>query len=68
MKDDTGKYRAALITQYHTGVKMVMDELEDEIQRLLDYANTIDTNDQKKSEEGIETIIESLKNLARKLY
>ncbi len=68
MKDNTGQYRSVLNQQFHTAIKIAMDEVEDDVKRLLEYAQNIDTSDEKGMKVGIETIVCALKELARKTY
>jgi len=68
MADTTGKYRTMLDNMQKTARQVVMDEIEGEVNRLLEYTQTIDLDSKEKMQEGIEYIKDSLKELARKLY
>jgi predicted DNA-binding protein (UPF0251 family) len=68
MSDTTSKYRTALLNQFHSSVKITMDEIEDEVCRLLDYTKTIDLDSKENMQEGIGTIVNALKELAQKVY
>lgn len=68
MPDTTGHYRNLLDKQFQTVKEIVMDEIKGDINRLLDYASSIDTTDPAGMVVGIETIVCALKELARKAY
>jgi len=68
MNDTTGKYRSMLDSLQKTARQVVMDEIEGEVNRLLEYIQTIDLDSKEKMQEGIEYIKDALKELARKLY
>ena len=68
MNDTTGQYRAMLDSMQKTARQVVMDEIEGEVNRLLEYIQTIDLDNKEKMQEGIEYIKDALKELARKLY
>jgi len=68
MSDTTGKYRSMLDSLQKTARQVVMDEIEGEVNRLLEYIQTIDLDSKEKMQEGIEYIKDALKELARKLY
>jgi len=65
---ETGYYRRELEQHQTTARKLVFDEIEDEVNRLKDYIETIDLDSKEKMQEGIEYIKDALKELARKLY
>lgn len=64
----TGYYRRELEQHQTTARKLVFDEIEDEVNRLKDYIETIDLDSKEKMQKGIEYIKDALKELARKLY
>ena len=66
MIDTTGHYRKTLDSLHKTAREVVMDEIEEDIKRLLDYASNLDLTDTKGMTTGIETIVCALKELARK--
>lgn len=68
MPDTTGHYRKLLDKQHQTAREVVIDEVKGDINRLLDYASSIDTTDMAGMVVGIETIVCALKELARKAY
>lgn len=68
MNDVTGKYRSMLDDLQKTARQVVMDEIEGEVNRLLDYIQTIDLDSKERMQEGIDYIKCALKKLARKLY
>jgi hypothetical protein len=51
-----------------TARQVVMDEIEDDVNRLLEFAQKIDTDNPKSMTAGIETIVAGLKELAQKVY
>jgi hypothetical protein len=69
MKDDTtGKYRTMLDGLQKTAREIVMDEIKGDVNRLLEYSESIDTSDAAGMVVGLETIVCALKELARKVY
>lgn len=68
MQDTTGYYRNLFDKQFQTAKEIVIEEIKGDINRLLDYASSIDTTDTAGMVVGIETIVCALKELARKLY
>jgi hypothetical protein len=68
MLDTTSQYRTMLLNQYHTGAKIVMDEIEGEVSRILEFAKTIDLDSKESMQDGLQTIVSGLKELAQKVY
>jgi hypothetical protein len=68
MSDTTGKYRSMLDSLHKTAREVVMDEIQGDINRLLEYSQSIDTTDVAGTVVGIETIVCALKEMARKAY
>lgn len=68
MPDTTGHYRNLLDKQFQTAKEIVMDEVKGDINRLLEYSQSIDTTDAAGMVVGIETIVCALKEMARKAY
>lgn len=66
--DTTGHYRKTLDSLHKTAREVVMDEIKGDINRLLEYSQSIDTTDDAGMVVGIETIVCALKELARKAY
>jgi hypothetical protein len=62
------EYRDKLRTHQDTARKIVLDEIEDEVKRLRDYADGIDLDSTDGVIEGLQTIKLGLKELAEKLY
>lgn len=48
--------------------QLVLDEIEGEVKRLLEYIEDIDLDSKERMQEGIDYIKCALKELARKLY
>lgn len=63
-----GYYRKELERHQATARKLVLDEIESEVNRLKDYIKGIDLDSKEKLQEGMQYIDESLKNLSEKLY
>jgi uncharacterized protein YsxB (DUF464 family) len=68
MASITGKYRNMLDGLQKTARQVVMDEIEEEVKRVRDYATNLDTNNFEELQTGIDTIKLGLKELAEKLY
>ena len=61
-------YRIELEKHQATARKLVLDEIEAEVDRLRNYVDNIDIDSKEKIQEGIGFIQSALKELARKLY
>lgn len=68
MNDNVGYYRKEMERQQTAVRQIVLDEIESEVNRMLEYAQRIDLDSKEKMQEGIEYIKDALKELARKLY
>jgi hypothetical protein len=66
MQDTTGYYRNLLDKQFQTVKEIVIEEIKGDINRLLEYSQSIDTADAAGMVVAIETIVCALKELARK--
>lgn len=64
----TGYYRRELEQHQTTARKLVFDEIEDEVNRLKDYIETIDLDSMDSLQEGIQYVKAALKDLSEKLY
>lgn len=63
-----GYYRRELERHQATARKLVLDEIEGEVKRLLEYIEDIDLDSKEELQEGINYTKASLKELAEKLY
>ena len=62
------EYRTMLEGLQSTARQIVLDEIEEEVDRLREFISTIDMDDPEAIVTGIDTIKLGLKELAEKLY
>lgn len=63
-----GEYRKLLEDMQNSARQLVLDEIEGEVKRLLEYIEDIDLDSKEELQEGINYTKASLKELAEKLY
>ncbi len=65
---NVGYYRKEMERQQATVRQTVIDEIEGDVNRLLEFTQTIDIDSKENIQEGIDYIKGALKELAQKLY